>query len=294
MTRDELLARFDNLVTWQRGGQRAPHKPLLILLALGEWQNGRQAVRFEDAQKPLSDLLQAFGPPRKARHPEFPFWRLQNDNVWEVITSAPVQLGADGGVSQGELLRVEATGQFPVDIRSALTADPAAIDELARRILVTHFPPSYHQDILDAVGLELDEPRAGGGRRDPHFRQVILTAYEHQCAVCGLQLLLSGLPVALEAAHIRWHQAEGPSIVQNGLCLCCLHHKLFDLGAMTLARDLTVTVSDQVAGLSGFHEHLLGHHGRRIKMPIHGSDTPDSDFIEWHHREVFRGSPRPN
>jgi putative restriction endonuclease len=293
MNRDDLLARFANLVTWQRGGQRAPHKPLLILLALGEWQNGRQAIRFEDAQKALSDLLRDFGPPRKVQHPEFPFWRLQNDNVWEVITSSSVQLGADGGASKAELLRVDATGRFTEDIRSALAADALAITALGKFILEAHFPESLHQDILDAVGLELSDPRAGGGRRDPHFRLIVLTAYEHQCAVCGLQLLLSGSSVALEAAHIQWHQAKGPSTVRNGLCLCCLHHKLFDLGAITVSDQLTVIVSDQAAGLSGFREHLMNHHGRPIKVPVHESDIPRGDFIDWHHREVFRGSPRP-
>jgi putative restriction endonuclease len=112
--------------------------------------------------------------------------------------------------------------------------------------------------------------------------------------VCGLQLLLSGSPVALEAAHIQWHQAAGPSTVRNGLCLCCLHHRLFDLGAITINNEWIVTVSDQAAGLLGFHEHLIIHHGRQIKMPVHLSDTPSPDFIRWHHQEVFRGSPRPN
>jgi len=32
--RDEILRRFDRLNVWRRGDQRAPHKPLLVLLAL--------------------------------------------------------------------------------------------------------------------------------------------------------------------------------------------------------------------------------------------------------------------
>ena len=294
MNRDELLARFANLVTWQREGRRAPHKPLLILLALGAWQNGRHAVRFEDAQKPLSDLLLDYGPPRKVQHPEFPFWRLQNDNVWEVNTSSCIQLGVDGGAPKGELLRVDATGRFAEDIRSAFATDPSLVPALGQFILQAHFPASLHQDILDAVGLELTERTAGGGPRDPNFRRIVLTAYEYQCAVCGLQILLSGSPIALEAAHIQWHQADGPSMVRNGLCLCCLHHRLFDLGAITINEELIVIVSDQAAGLSGIHEHLMIHRGHPIKLPIHESDTPRPDFIEWHHREVFRGSARSN
>ena len=294
MTRDQLLARFATLVTWQSGGQRAPHKPLLILLALAEWQHGRQSLRFEDAHTPLGELLRDYGPARKVNRPEYPFWRLQNDSVWEVTPSSGVQLGADGGASKGELLRVDATGRFTADIRSAFTADPSLTGVLAQFILQTHFPDSLHQDILEAVGLEIADPRAGGGRRDPDFRRIVLTAYEYQCAVCGLQLLLSGSPIALEAAHIQWHQAKGPSTINNGLCLCCLHHKVFDLGAITITQELTVIVSDQVAGLSGFQEHLMSHHKRKLKVPINKADAPSPVFIDWHHQEVFRGTSRPD
>jgi putative restriction endonuclease len=35
MTRDDILARFAGLNVWSRGGQRAPHKPLLFLYPLG-------------------------------------------------------------------------------------------------------------------------------------------------------------------------------------------------------------------------------------------------------------------
>ena len=35
MTRgDELIRSFSDLQTWKRGSERAPHKPLLVLLAL--------------------------------------------------------------------------------------------------------------------------------------------------------------------------------------------------------------------------------------------------------------------
>lgn len=35
---DTILARFDGLNTWRQGDQRAAHKPLLVLYALGRWR----------------------------------------------------------------------------------------------------------------------------------------------------------------------------------------------------------------------------------------------------------------
>lgn len=45
MTSDAILQRFDNLIVWARGDQRAPHKPLLILYDLGRWQQGEPHCR---------------------------------------------------------------------------------------------------------------------------------------------------------------------------------------------------------------------------------------------------------
>jgi hypothetical protein len=43
MTRGAVLGLFDRLNVWGRGGRRAPHKPLLVLYALGRWSSGAPA-----------------------------------------------------------------------------------------------------------------------------------------------------------------------------------------------------------------------------------------------------------
>ena len=80
-------------------------------------------------------------------------------------------------------------------------------------------------------------------RRDPNFRANVLRAYEYRCAVCGFDVRLGPSPVALEAAHIKWHQAGGPDLEVNGLALCVLHQRLFDRGAFTLSKQLQIMVS---------------------------------------------------
>ncbi len=39
MQPEELKAKLSNLSIWKKNGQRAPHKPLLILYALGKLVN---------------------------------------------------------------------------------------------------------------------------------------------------------------------------------------------------------------------------------------------------------------
>jgi len=101
MKRESVLKLFDALNTWKQGDQRAPHKPLLVLYALGQWQSGHTNVTFVEAEPELTARLREFGPPRKSNHREQPFWRLQNDGVWAVDAPASLPRKTSGDIPRG-------------------------------------------------------------------------------------------------------------------------------------------------------------------------------------------------
>lgn len=289
--RAALLARFDDLSIWKQGDQRAPHKPLLVLYALGRWQNGQKEVTFRQVEPDLTALLREFGPPRRSDHPEQPFWRLQRDCVWTVHSPAGLALKPGDDIPRVAALRShDVRAQFSSDVQAALSADPGLVAAIATRILDRHFPESLHQEILNAVGLTL-ETTVACRKRDPAFRQRVLKAYEYRCAVCGFDVRLGSVSIALDAAHIRWHQAGGPETEDNGLALCVLHHKTFDLGVFTVQEGLLL-VSDQANGTTGFQEALMAFHGKPIRVPQHPDWQPGPCHLEWHGREVFKGEAR--
>jgi putative restriction endonuclease len=291
MRHEALLKRFDDLNTWRHGDQRAPHKPLLVLYALGRWQQGKAEVTFVETEPDLKGLLREFGPPRKSDHPEQPFWRLQRDGVWAVTAPADLPLKTGDDIPRVTALRpAEVRAGFSSEVQAALAADPTLVARIAVNILERHFPESLHQDILNAVGLTLDTT-TGKKKRDPAFRQKVLKAYEYRCAVCGFDVRLGTASIALDAAHIRWHQAGGPDAESNGLALCVLHHKTFDLGVFTVA-DGVLLVSDQANGSTGFQETLLAYHGKPIRPAQHPDWMPHRTHLKWHGREVFKGEVR--
>jgi len=178
--REAILGRFDRLNVWSRGGQRAPHKPLLTLYALGRWARGdRGDVPFADVDRDLTALLKEFGPARQSYHPEYPFWRLKNDGVWQVRAQGelkPRQSNTDPPKSV--LLTQEARGGFSDDVKAALQADPALFTQLAASLLEHHFPESLHPDILATTRAAIPQAtharafrvrcaRAAGGRKSP-------------------------------------------------------------------------------------------------------------------------------
>lgn len=293
MDREEITRKFDTLRVWQRGDERAPHKPLLILYAIGQLLCERKRLLpYTEVDEELGDLLNEFGPKRKVQKPEQPFWRLQNDGVWEIPGADKVKLSAGGDVTRGVLRRNEVAGGFTENIALRLQSDPGLALEIAQNMLDAHFPDSIHEDILQATGIELTLKRPGRQKRDPNFRANILKAYEYRCAVCGFDVRLGLRPIALEAAHIKWRQAGGPDVEVNGLALCSLHHRLFDRGAFTLSKKLEIRVSDDVHGTAGFHEWLMRFHGEKLRFPQRQTYYPCENFTRWHVKEVFQGEYR--
>lgn len=290
----DWVARVTSINQWHRRGERAPHKPLLLLYALGRWQRtGSGAVGFADAEGDLRRLLADFGPPRPTS-PAYPFHHLTSDGLWAVRTpSGPGSPGPRLGA-----LRGGAVGELPRDLLVALDRDPALVARLARALLDANFPPTLHQDLLDAVGLALDAAEAPPAyprtrRRDPAFRELVLRSYEYRCAVCGFDGQLGHEAVGIEAAHVRWWAAGGPDELGNAVALCALHHKLLDRGAIGLTPAGSVAVSSHfVAHGPEADARVLALVDRPLLAPQAGTDRPHPTHVAWHTREVFRGPAR--
>ena len=246
----------------------------------------------DDIEENIKNLLREFGPRRNSYYPHFPFWRLQNDGIWEVTDSEKVGLTDSKDAYVTDLRNYNVAGGFHETISKQLQNDSELTVDIIHSLLDAHFPASFHEDILQAVDIELPLQAFETRTRPSNFRINILRAYEYRCAICGFDVKLGDSPVALEASHIKWQKAGGPDEAVNGLALCSLHHKLFDRGAFTLSKQRHILVSDDAHGTTGFQEWLMDFHMKRIKLPQRRSYYPEEEFIGWHVREVFRGDYR--
>jgi len=180
-----------------------------------------------------------------------------------------------------------------------MESDSTLLARAARVLLDANFEPSVQPDLLEEIGLDLvpidfaESPIPGTVRRDPKFTSLILVAYEYRCAMCGFDPQVDNVPVAIDAAHVRWWAAGGPDVLSNGVCLCSLHHKLFDRGVLGLDTDHLILVSDRFRGSSSFAQQMVwGLAGQSLRPPQPGREHVHFDHIAWHRKEVFRGDPR--
>lgn len=296
MTAPDLLQRFKNITVWNRGGVRAPHKPLLLLWALGRAaQKKPRLTKFAVVEQPLRQLLMDFGPRRKSYHPEYPFWYLRSKNnskIWEVERAGELPLKKNHREPQIEELR-EASGGFLSEVFLLLEHDSSLIGQLAFELVNANFPSSIHSEILEAVGLHPLEHRTKSVALNGDFASVVLQAYEYRCAVCGHQSLPTHEQVGLEATHIKWPQAGGPDSIANGLCLCVMHRKAFDRGVLGISELRSVLVCEQARRSKGLDSWLVTYADQPIQMPKRSDWQPNPDFLAWHTREVFQGFRKP-
>lgn len=295
----EFLQRLGRLNVDRSGGQRKPHKPLLMLLAIARLMvRGEREVRFADVEDDLRHLLVLYAPPVKGRpQPELPYWHLQTDEVWVVAGAEGLERSTKG------FPRLDALRASSASIPDRYAGPMLADERLARRavqlLLKEHFEPSLHADVLSGVGFEPDwlvsevlPPRAVRVRessRDPTFRDAVLAAYDQRCAATGFQAMIGGELFAVEAAHVQWHSKGGPSVVSNGIALNPTLHKLFDHGAWTLTDDRRILVSSAFTGSDVALDMLRPLHKKELRRPARASLAVDIGFIRWHREPELGG-----
>lgn len=76
MNRQDILEKVRRLNVNRARDRRAPHKPLLLLLAIAKLQEGVRQLSFSDLEKPLRELLRSYAPPVVNGHqPSLPYWQ---------------------------------------------------------------------------------------------------------------------------------------------------------------------------------------------------------------------------
>ena len=145
---------LDDLGVWKRGEVRAIHKPLLVLMLMARAERHESGeIDFASIDRPMTDLLREFGPPRHSHHPEYPFWYLQNDGFWTVREADAYPLKSGGrSPTRRTLLDGRASGFVDTKLWSELAGNASLRAELTHRILGAYWPPSLHAGICDRSG----------------------------------------------------------------------------------------------------------------------------------------------
>lgn len=160
-----------------------------------------------------------------------------------------------------------------------------AIEELTFTVSVDD-----QESMTSSATSELEEQSSIEGRRkyvtrqtrirmhQAGFREQVITAYDNQCALCGLRYI-----ELLDAAHIiPDNEPLGEPIVTNGLALCRLHHAAFDRYILGVRPNYIIEIRPDV--LKNSDGPTLKHaiqalHGQSIVLPRRPAQRPSQEAL---------------
>ncbi|MCK4460305.1 MAG: HNH endonuclease [candidate division Zixibacteria bacterium] len=147
-------------------------------------------------------------------------------------------------------------------------ADGTTSDELIERILVS---PVTSAAVYARVKVR--------GVQQTIFRQALLRAYEGRCAFSGISF-----SETLDAAHIiPWSHCASDLRMnpRNGILMLCSHHRLFDLGLLSVDEEYRIVFNNKKSHTLGSADQsfVAALHGKQIALPSDEALWPDKELI---------------
>lgn len=155
MDKSEIRSKFSKIKVITRDGEKALHKPLLLLLVLGKYSRGQsRIIPFTDVEKELTSLLKKYGPTSKSSNPHLPFWHLQNDGIWELINDDNLRdrKGHSEPTSK-QMIDQNVMGGLTKEIYQGIKLDPGLLRELVQLLVDAFIPKQHAKSVLRDVGL---------------------------------------------------------------------------------------------------------------------------------------------
>lgn len=310
------LSRAPGAVWIEATRRKAPHKPLMLLAVLDLVHRGVITTPFIDVTADLVELNELFNlywrrvvPQGQTSSIAFPFSRLAREPFWELvpqpgkaITDAVINNTSSvsylrkyalGAKLDDGLFRVMQSGEGREALREALllscfSAEAAA--QLREQSIINReaFDYSRMLEVQAHLPLVKDIVEADNYRpavRDQGFRRIVVSTYDHRCALCGVRIITAEGHTVVDAAHIiPWTRSRNDDI-RNGLALCKICHWAFDEGMMGVSEKYDVITSRQISANPNVPSFLLTLTGRSIIPPPDRDLWPAQQYLAEHRKE---------
>jgi len=155
MTEQDILDQFKKIRVASVGNGYAPHKPILILLILEAIYLGKENhFLYANLDSDLRKYLEKFGSSNASSTRNEPFWRLKNDDLFEI--SAPDDLlRLTDTPTSAQLVSAQVSGQLPIVIYQMIRFTPGLVLKIAKQLLEQFIPVDKRDLIFAAVAPQL-------------------------------------------------------------------------------------------------------------------------------------------
>lgn len=320
----DYLSRFAHLHT-QRDTHwtsltlhKAPNKPLLLLTVLDLFAQGTITSNLVEPTMELGELFARYWelvmPVERRGNLAMPFFHLRKDGFWHLVAQPgrEEKLASLTTMTSLVQLRELVLGATLDDELYMQMHQPAARTLLRSMLIEAYFAPELHAVLLaqgetNAEAFRysqallqmtrstrvlkeqlVEEIYLPGPIRSQGFRRVVVVAYEHRCAFCGIRMQTTDGRSVVDAAHIKPWSLSHSDDPRNGLALCRLCHWAFDAGLLGVSDRYTLLTASQLSVAPNLPGHLAPLAGRNIFLPRDKALSPDHEMLKWHRSTRLR------
>lgn len=310
------LKRSPGAVWSESTKRKAPHKPILLLAVMDLVHRGVITSPFIAVTGDLVELNELFNlywrriiPLGQTSSIAFPFSRLDREPFWQLAPKPGLTISQAviNSTSSVAYLREHALGARIDEGLFHILQNENGREALQETLLQSCFSPeaaallreqsainreafAYSRILEEKSHLPLtmeivEKDNFRPIARDQGFRRIVIKAYDHRCALCGVRIITPEQRTVVDAAHIvPWCRSQNDDI-RNGMALCKLCHWAFDCGMMGVSENYNVITSRQIAVDPNAPGFLLTLSGRGIIPPSDQDLWPASQYLAEHRKE---------
>ena len=316
---DYFIYAFTHLRRDSKNGG-APHKPILLLSIIHEYELGRISDNRIFISPELTHSFSVYWNQLVATKHDarfaLPFFHLTGEkgNWWKLIPNIGCELWIDNAGSMrsfGNLSVAVAFAEIDLGLFSLLS-NKESRDVLKSALLKEYFQNqtigNQEDNYLEDLKNELNEPKSEYKNnlqnlkkildpetyqievynRGPIFRREIVKLYDETCCMSGLRVSATFTITMVDACHIEQFAKTFNNHPTNGIALCPNLHRAFDRGAISVNDNYEIILSKSFKENidSDYSFHKL--EGKSIILPKNTQYNPSLECFAWHRKNVFK------
>jgi putative restriction endonuclease len=302
----------------------APHKPILLLSIIHEYELGRiqdnKIFITPELTHSFSTLWNQLVTTDHDQRFALPFYHLTGEkgDWWQLVPNVGCEIWIENAGSMRSFGNLSAAVAYAeIDLNLAiLLANRHSREVLKQTLLKTYFPNKQPQNVenqeqgyLDNLRNEVYEPSETYKTKllnlkkhfDPEtyqievynrgtiFRREVVKIYDETCCVSRLRVSALFTITMVDACHIVPFAKSFDNSLSNGIALCPNLHRGFDRGLISVNENYELILSNV------FKENLQSEYsfskieGKTIALPNDKDFWPSLANFEWHRKNVFKG-----
>ena len=312
-TFSHYLHKFSHLKTAKVKGDRAPHKPILLLSVIQNIETNdittnhiyitpTLVATFKDLWSVLVDN------PTFTANFSLPFYHLKSEGFWHLHTHPGKEILLTSSHSIKSFANLQDAvwyASFDEELFSFLI-NSTTREALKQTLLKTYFkdgnnnnlltesPILYtiQQQILNEAPALYQKQIAVADEEDIFirngvFKKTIPTIYNHTCCISGMQIISTHNIQMIDACHIVPFSISHDDTITNGISLCPNMHRAFDRGLLSLTDEYTVLISQTFVETSTTYS-IRQYEGKQIRLPSEERYLPHRGNLAWHRSHIFK------